>query len=227
MEIRAVREALFALQDEKHREFQIKLIPNIPPDTIIGVRTPALRELAKKLALQQDTEGFLTTLPHGFFEENNLHGFIISLCRDYDRTIGYLDAFLPYVDNWATCDQMRPKILKKHPDRLIRDIDRWLDSGEEYAVRFGIEMLMTYFLDDPFRPEYHDKVARIRDERYYVRMMIAWYFATALAKQWTDTLPYLTEKRLSPWVHNKTIQKATESYRITPEQKKLLRGMRR
>lgn len=222
-----IRETLLAQQDEEYRLFQAKLMPDVAPERIIGVRTPVLRKLAKEYAKREDIAPFLQQLPHDYYDEYNLHGFIISHCKSYDKTIGYIDAFLPYVDNWATCDSLSPTVFKKHTADLSADIDRWLASGHVYTIRFGIGMLMRYFLDEHFDVKYADKVAAIRSDEYYINMMIAWYFATALAKQWESILPYLTEQRLDVWTHNKTIQKAVESYRITDGQKTLLRKLRR
>ena len=218
-----IRETLLAQQDAEYRLFQAKLMPGVAPEHIIGVRTPVLRKLAKQYAAREDITPFLQQLPHDYYDEYNLHGFIISHCKDYSKTIGYIDAFLPYVNNWATCDSLSPVVFKKHTAELAGDIDRWLASGHVYTIRFGIGMLMRYFLDEQFDVKYADKVAVIRSEEYYINMMIAWYFATALAKQWDAILPYLTEQRLDVWTHNKTIQKAVESYRITDEQKALLK----
>jgi len=227
--IEQLRTELFSLQDTEYKAFHSKLMPTINPDTIIGVRTPALRALARKLQTIPgiDLDVFKANLPHKYYEENNLHAFLIEQCRDYDTCIWELDRFLPYVDNWATCDMMRPKCFKKHTDELIGKIEQWMASTHTYTVRFGIEMLMVYFLDENFDPKYLAMVAGVQSDEYYINMMIAWYFATALAKQWESTLPYLTEERLPLWVHNKTIQKAIESYRITPEQKEVLRGLRK
>lgn len=212
---------LFDLQDQKYQVFQQKLIPNLPPDTIIGVRTPQLRKLAKELALEN-----LSSLPHRYFEENQLHAFILADEHDFDTVIRELDRFLPYVDNWATCDQMTPKCFKKHHSKLIPHIRRWMADPHPYTVRFGIKMLMDHFLEEDFSPEYPAWVAQIQTEEYYVRMMAAWYFATALAKQNDAILPYIMEFRLPEWIHNKTIQKAVESYRITPETKEILKQYR-
>lgn len=221
-----ITEKLRELSDEEYRLFQLKLMPGVTEDRVLGVRTPLLRKFAKELAKDPDIENFLTDIPHRYYDENNLHGFIISECKDYEKSVAYVDAILPYVDNWATCDLLSPKAFKKNRDKLIKDIDRWLASNETYTVRFGIEMLMSHFLDEDFRPEYLEKLTSIHSEEYYVNMMLAWFFATALAKQWDDTISYIEEKRLSVWVHNKTIQKAVESYRITDEQKAYLKGMK-
>lgn len=222
-----ITERLLALQDLKYKEFHSKLMPTISPEVIIGVRTPDIRKLAKQIAGSEEAEEFLRTLPHTYYEENNLHGCLIESMKDYDKCVDALHEFLPYVDNWATCDLMTPKIFKKHTDELLAEIKRWITSEHTYTIRFGIEMLMTFYLDEKFRVEYSDMVAAVRSEEYYVNMMIAWYFATALAKQYDAVLPYLTEHRLDVWTHNKTIQKAVESYRITDEQKVELKKLKR
>ena len=221
----AVLERLFALQDTKYRAFQSKLMPTVAPETVIGVRTPLLRNLAKELAGTAEAADFLRVLPHAYYEENNLHAFLVEKIRDYDTALAETERFLPYIDNWATCDALRPKAFKKHPATLPDECRRWMKSGEIYAVRFGIEMLMTHYLDADFHPEYLEEVSIIKSEEYYVNMMIAWYFATALAKQYEAAVPYIEQRRLALWTHNKTIRKAIESYRITDEQKAYLRTL--
>ncbi|MBQ7174220.1 MAG: DNA alkylation repair protein [Lachnospiraceae bacterium] len=221
-----IRERLFAEQDIPYREFQAKLIPGIDPESMIGVRTPALRRLAKEFVKREDIGTFLEMLPHRYFDENQLHAFIISEMKDYERCIALTEAFLPYIDNWATSDQLSPKIFKKHRPELLARIRAWLRSEETYVLRFAIGMLMQHFLDEDFDPAYPELVAGIRSDEYYVNMMIAWYFATALAKQYDAALPYIAEHRLAPRTHNKAIQKAIESYRITPGQKDVLRAMK-
>lgn len=221
-----IQQELFKLQDTSYAEFMRKLLPTLSPDTVIGVRTPELRRYAKQLAGREDIDSFLEELPHTYFEENQLHAFIISEYKDYDNLLSKLEAFLPYVDNWATCDQMSPKIFKKYKKQLLTPIRAWLVSGHSYTIRFAIGMLMQHYLEDAFDDEYPGLVAGVRSEEYYVNMMIAWYFATALAKQYEAVLPYLTEHRLERWTHNKTIQKAVESNRITTEQKEYLRTLR-
>ena len=216
---------LFELQDLKYRDFQAKLMPTIDKETIIGVRTPLLRQFAKELK-KEGTEDFLNALPHTYYEENNLHGFIVSEIKDYNEAVRRMDEFLPYVDNWATCDSTSPKVFKKHKSELVPEIDRWLASDKVYTIRFGIEMLMSHYLYDDFKPEYLDKVAAVKHDDYYVKMMVAWYFATALAKQYESTLPYIEKRVLETWTHNKSIQKAVESYRITDEQKAYLRTLK-
>ena len=234
-----MKEELFKLQDVKYRDFQKKLIPTVDPESVIGVRTPELRKLAKQLVRLRtsktaadcktaaDVEAFLKDLPHEYFDENQLHAFIISEDKDYERCMADVEEFLPYVDNWATCDQMSPKVFKKNKDGLLLHVRKWLRSDRTYTVRFAIGMLMEHFLDDDFDPEYPKLVAKVKSDEYYVNMMIAWYFATALAKQHDAVIPYLEGQKLDVWTHNKTIQKARESYRITPEQKEYLKTLKR
>ncbi len=222
-----IKEELFLQQDTVYRDFQAKLIPTIDKETVIGVRTPALRKMAKQLAKREDIGAFLEAFPHTYFEENQLHAFIIAERKDFAQCMEELCAFLPYVDNWATCDQMSPKVFKKYRRELLPHIREWLVSDQTYTVRFGVGMLMAHFLDEDFDMAYPEMVSKIRSEEYYVNMMIAWYFATALAKQYEAVLPYIEEKRLETWTHNKAIQKAVESYRITPEQKGYLRGLKK
>lgn len=221
-----ISEQLFALQDTEYQVFQSKLMPTIPPETVIGVRTPLLRKLAKELAGTPQAEEFLHSLPHRYYEENNLHAFLIEQIRDYDTVLAETETFLPYIDNWATCDCFCPKVFAKHKAELLSSIRRWLNSGKLYPVRYAMGMLMRYYLDEGFRPEYLAWVAGVHSEEYYLNMMRAWYFATALAKQPDAALPWLTERRLDVWTHNKTIQKAVESCRISPEMKQQLRELR-
>lgn len=221
-----IQEKLFALQDLNYRQFQAKLMPTVDLEQIIGVRMPALRKLAKELKGTAEAEAFLAALPHRYYDENNLHGLLLCARSSYEETVAGLEDFLPHVDNWATCDLLSPRAFRSHPPQLPEQIRRWLGSGDTYTVRFGLEMLMSFYLDECFRPEYLDWAAEVKSEEYYVRMMVAWYFATALAKQYDAALPYLTSRRLEQWTHNKTIQKAVESYRITPEQKDALRALR-
>ena len=221
-----IRARLFEMQDLKYRDFTAKLTPTVPPERIIGVRTPELRKYAVELSKTEDAAAFMAALPHLYQEENNLHAFLIERIADYDACVAALDAFLPYVDNWDTCDSMSPKCLKKQLPRLTGEIRRWMASDWVYTVRFGMGMLMRHFLDDAFDPAYLDWVAVLRSEEYYINMMIAWFFATALAKQWDATLPYIEGRRLDPWVHNKAIKKAVESYRIPEDRKNLLRAQK-
>lgn len=214
------------MQDAVYKQFCSALIPTVDSQTVIGIRTPILRGYAKELAKEARFDGFLAALPHTYYEENNLHAFLIERIGDFDKTVAALDAFLPYVDNWATCDCMSPKILGKYPEVLLSKIWEWMAADHTYTIRYAIGLMMRFYLEDHFRPEYPERIAAIRSDEYYVNMMIAWYFATALAKQYDAILPYIIEKRLPEWIHNKTIQKAVESYRITPEQKVLLRTYR-
>ncbi|MCQ2261739.1 MAG: DNA alkylation repair protein [Bacteroidales bacterium] len=222
----SIQAKLFALQDLQYRDFQCKLMPTISPDRVIGVRTPLLRALAKELKGTAEAERFMAKLPHQYYEENNLHAFLLEQIKDFDQCIAALQRFLPYVDNWATCDSMSPKVFKKHHAELLQQIPKWLASKQTYTIRFGIGMLMGHFLDEDFDASYLEMVANVTEEDYYVRMMAAWYFATALTKQYETTIPILEQKRLAPWVHNKTIQKACESYRISPEIKTYLKELK-
>lgn len=221
-----IESILFAEQDKVYRKFHANLIPGIDMDKIIGVRMPTLRKLARELIKDNETEDFLNNLPHKYYDEYNLHGCIVSVFKDYDKTISYINALLPYVDNWATCDLINPTVFKKNKDRLCNDIEIWLDSDRIYTIRFGIKMMMTHFLDDNFDEKYLQRISVIRNDEYYVHMMIAWFFATALAKQWESTIGYIEDKKLNVRTHNKTIQKALESYRISDEQKKYLRTLK-
>lgn len=217
---------LFDLQDRKYAEFQAKLTPGIEPELFIGVRVPAVRSLAKELIKDSHHDEFFCSLPHKYYDENMLHGVMISLVKDYNRCIELTDAFLPYVDNWAVCDIMSPKIFAKHKTELVEKIREWSASDHTYTCRFGLEMLMTHYLDSDFKPEYLDIVCAARSSEYYVKMMVAWFIATALTKQWNATIGILESRVLAPWTHNKSIQKAIESYRITPEQKDYLRSLK-
>lgn len=221
-----IKTELFQLQDEAYRDFQGKLIPTIERDTIIGVRTPELRKLAKKLVKRDDVDEFLAVLPHLYFDENQLHAFLISEMKDFGRCMDNVCRFLPYVDNWATCDQLSPGIFKKYRQELLPYIREWIGSERVYTVRFAVGMLMQHFLDQDFDLAYPELVAGIQTEEYYINMMVAWYFATALAKQYEAVLPYIEGKRLDDWTHNKAIQKSIESRRITPEQKAYLRSLK-
>ncbi len=217
---------LYSLQDIEYRDFQSRLIPTAVPEHFIGVRTPALKSLAKKLSKREDIDDFLKAVPHTYFDENQLHAFIISGIKDYDDCMSAVDDFLPYVDNWATCDQMTPKVFKKHKNELLGAVKKWITSDETYTIRFAIKMLMSHFLDEDYDISYPEIVCNVRNEEYYVKMMVAWYFATALAKQYDTILPFIKERKLDDWTHNKTIQKAVESYRISPEQKAYLKTLK-
>lgn len=220
-----IRKRLFDMQNIEYREFHSKLMPTIEKDRIIGITVPNIRKLAKEIADSPEACQFLTKLPHRYYEENNLHAFLIAQIKNFDNCIAALERFLPYVDNWATCDSLRPKCFKLNTDRLLSYIYRWLSSDKPYTVRFGIEMLMLYYLDDNFDEEYPKLVSKIKSDDYYVNMMIAWYFATALSKQYDSILPILTEEKLSVWVHNKTIRKACESLRIPSSVKLYLKSL--
>lgn len=245
--IRDIRKRLFSLQDLEYKEFHRKLLPTIDPDRIIGVRVPKVRALAKELRNTPESHAFFHALPHRYFEENNLHGFLIEHMNDFDEAAESLDALLPYIDNWATCDSISPKTFSKHPDKLLVKIDEWLSSDKAFTVRFAIGMLMKHFLDERFEKRFLDIVASVAhegwdseneqqavgadgsttyDNAYYVNMMRAWYFATALAKQPDATLPYIEQYRLDQWTHNMAIQKAVESRHIDSELKAHLRGLR-
>lgn len=227
-----ILQRLQALQDpiyrqrEDYRLFQARVLV-VSPESIIGVRTPAMRRLAKELEGTPEANAFLLQLPHRYHEEKMLHAYLIGQCRDYETVIDRLQRFLPYVDNWATCDSMNAPVFRKHTAELLPHIQAWLTSDHPYTRRYAMELLMAFYLEpNTFRPEYLEWVATVRSEEYYVNMMVAWYFATALAKQWHAAIPYIERHRLSLWCHNKAIQKSVESYRITPEQKQYLRSLR-
>lgn len=221
-----IQKRLFALQDKGYREGSIKLNPSVDPDTIIGIRIPALRALAKELKGTDAAAAFIAALPHQYFEEYSLHTFLIGYIKDFDEAIAQTERLLPWLNSWALTDSMRIKAFDKDPARLLPTIDKWLGSGDTYTIRYGILCLMNYFLDARFDPCYLKKVAAVRSDEYYVNMMIAWYFATALAKQYEAALPYIENRRLDQWTHNKAIQKAIESYRVTDEHKTYLRTLR-
>lgn len=222
-----LQKELFQLRDIDYRDFQAKLVPTVDKETIIGIRIPELRKFAVMFNKTDAVDSFLRTLPHKYYDENNLHAFLIEKVTDYEKCIKLLDEFLPYVDNWATCDMMAPRVLGNNTDLLVDEIDRWLRSSHTYTVRFAIGLLMRYYLDESYKEEYALSVAGIKSDEYYVNMMRAWYFATALAKRYDDILHFLTEGRLDVWTHNKTIQKAVESYRIKKEQKDYLKTLKR
>ncbi len=226
--IKTIQTELFAMKDEGYRDFNSSLIPNIAKESVIGVRTPALRAYSKSLYKNEKDRALdhMSRLPHRYFEENQLHAFLIEQINDYDECIAALEAFLPYVDNWATCDSMNPKVLKKHLPELLIKAREWLFSRHEYTCRYGIGVLMRYFLDEHFAPELLKLVADVRRDEYYIKMMVAWYFATALAKQYNAALPYVENRLLDKWTHNKTIQKAIESYRVANEHKAYLKTLR-
>ena len=221
-----IKDELFALQDISYGDFQAKLTPGIPRELFIGVRVPDARKLVKRIVEEQETSEFLRDLPHKYYDENMLHGLLLSEMKDYDACIAAVGKFLPYVDNWAVCDIMSPKIFKKNKTALLEKIKEWSASEKTYTCRFGIEMLMTHFLDDDFKPEYLEIPVSVHSHEYYVQMMIAWFFATALAKQWDATVKYIEDHRLDIRVHNKAIQKARESKRITPQRKEYLKSLK-
>ena len=221
-----VQKQLFELQDLQYRDFQAKLLPTIEKETIIGVRMPVLRKFAKGYGKTEEAKEFLKILPHQYYDENNLHGLLIEQIKDYDRCLAELERFLPYIDNWATCDMLSPKIFRKHLPYIYERIKKWLQSDHEYTVRFGIVTLLGFYLDDAFDPEMLSLVANIESEKFYVKMAAAWYFSIALVKQYEVTLPYIQKQILEPWTHNKAIQKALESRRISPEKKEYLRNLK-
>ena len=221
-----IRNELFKMQDTAYRDFNSKLIPTVDKSLFIGVRTPELRKYAKQLAKREDIEEFLHSLPHKYFDENQLHAFIVSEIKDFKSCVDKVNEFLPYIDNWATCDQLSPKVFKKHHKELIAYIKEWLESDKVYTVRFGIGMLMEHFLDEDFDISYLETVSNIRSDEYYVNMMIAWYFATALAKRYENIIPFIEKRSLDIWTHNKAIQKAVESYRISNEKKEYLKSLK-
>lgn len=221
-----IQQHLFDLRDEQYAAFQAKLTPGIPAELFIGVRVPQLRCFAKELYKSQQHTQFLASLPHKYYDENMLHGMLVSLIKDYDQCLEATGQFLPHVDNWAVCDTMSPRVFARHKGEFIDVVKRWSASAETYTCRFGLKMLMSHYLDDDFLPEYLDIAASARSDEYYVKMMVAWYFATALAKQWDATIPVIEERLLAPWTHNKAIQKARESFRITPEQKEYLNTLK-
>ena len=221
-----LQEELFKLQDTEYRDFNSSLIPGIEKETVIGVRIPVLRKFAKEYAKSGETEQFMTELPHKYYEENNLHMMLVAQIKDYNKCISETEKFLPHIDNWATCDSPLPKCFDKNKEDVLERAKNWIATDTTYVKRYGMGVMMRLFLDEDFKEEYIQLVAGVKSEEYYVNMMIAWYMATALAKQWDAAIPYIQERRLSEWVHRKSIQKAVESYRITPEQKEYLKGLR-
>ncbi len=223
-----VQKRLFAMQDLKYRDFHSKLMPTVDKDKVIGVRTPDLRRFAKEYWKEPGSRAFINKLPHSYYEENNLHAFLIEEIKDYDEAIMAIEQFLPYIDNWATCDMMSPKIFKKNLDKLLTNIERWITSDNTYMIRYAIVTLMKYYLEsDTYKPEYMDMVLDVKSDEYYIKMAVAWYMATALAKQYNQAIQVIEEKRMDVWTHNKTIQKAIESYRVTAEQKAYLKSLKR
>ena len=222
----AIREILFAHQDQGYAEFIAKLIPTLPRESFIGIRSPEYKKIIRELPDADTVDAFLGVLPHEYYEENILHGALINRMRDFNECLKAVERFLPYVDNWAVCDGLQPAVFRKHPDAIKERVPKWIASDAAYTRRFGIHMLMTHFLDDAFDEALLSQPADLRSEEYYVNMMTAWLFAEALAKQWDAAIPFIENRRLDRWTHNKAIQKAIESYRITDEQKTYLRSLR-
>ena len=221
-----IRERLEQFKDDKYKEFQSKLVPNIDSSTILGVKTPAMRSIAKEFFGTEEGDAFLLALPHRYYEENLVHFFMIALIKDFDKCIAATETFLPYVDCWPVSDQSSPAVFKKNHEKILPYIRKWISSEYVYTARFGIRMLMNEFLDKDFRKEYPEIVASVNGEDYYLKMMVAWYFATALAKRYDETVVFLEQHRLDPWIHNKAIQKALESFRVTDEHKAYLRSLK-
>lgn len=221
-----VYERLIACSDEQYKEFQSKLVPNIPKETVLGVRTPDMRRIAREIRGTEEADAFLLELPHRYYEENQVHFFLIAMIKDFDRCVQAVENFLPYVDCWPVCDSSSPKVFAKNHEKLLPLIRKWMDSDHVYTARFGIRMLMNEFLGKDFQPEYLAWVAGVQGEDYYIKMMVAWYFATALAKQYDESVVYIEEHRLEPWTHKKAIQKAVESYRVTEAHKEYLKMLR-
>ena len=221
-----VYERLVACGNEKNRDFQSKLVPTIPKETILGVKTPDMRKIAKEMKGTEEAQKFLMELPHKFYEENMVHFFLIAMIKDFDECVKAVETFLPYVDCWPVSDQSSPKVFAKNHVQLLPIIKKWIDSEHVYTARFGIRMLMNEFLGEDFRPEYLEWVAAVQGEDYYIKMMVAWYFATALAKKYDESVVYIEEHRLEPWTHKKTIQKAIESLRVSDEHKEYLKTFR-
>ena len=221
-----IYDRLIKVRDETYREFQMKLVPNIPPETILGVRTPEMRAIAKEVFQSGERDAFLDSLPHEYYEENLIHFFVISMMKDFDACVARVEALLPYVDCWPVSDQATPKAFRKEHKKLLPYIEKWIASDHVYTARFGLRMLMNEFLDEDFKDEYLELAASKRGEDYYLKMMVAWYFATALAKRYDETVPYIENRRLDEWVRRKAIQKALESYRVTDEHKEYLKTLR-
>ncbi|MBR5383670.1 MAG: DNA alkylation repair protein [Clostridia bacterium] len=221
-----VYERLAACSDEEYRDFQSRSVPNIPKETILGVRTPDMRKIAKEINGTEEAKAFLKQLPHQYYEENLVHFFLIAMIRDFDECAKAVETFLPYVDCWPVCDQSSPKVFAKNHQKLLPLIRKWIGSEHVYTARFGIRMLMNEFLGEDFKPEYLEWVAAVKGEDYYIKMMVAWYFATALAKKYDESVVYIEQRRLEPWTHKKAIQKAIESFRVSDEHKEYLKSLR-
>ncbi len=221
-----VYDLLIREKDEEYKDFQAKLVPNISPDTMIGVRTPQMRKIAKEVFNSESRDEFLKDLPHGYYEENLVHFFVIAMIKDFDQCVRAVEEFLPYIDCWPVSDQATPKTFTRNHEKLLPYIRKWIKSDHIYTARFGIRMLMNEFLDEDFKPDYLEWVASVKGEDYYIKMMVAWYFATALAKKYNETIPFFEQRRLDEWVHRKAIQKAVESYRVSDEHKEYLKSLR-
>ena len=221
-----IKEKLLEQADKEYADFQSKLLPEIPRSSVLGIRVPQVRKIAGEYRGSKVAAAFMEELPHEYYDENMLHAALISEIKNYDECVGRIDRFLPFVDNWAVDDTMNPKVLSKNKDKLLIKIGEWISSDKVYTCRFGIRMLMCHFLDEDFKPEYPERVAAVRSDEYYVNMMIAWYFATALAKQWEATIPFIEMRKLDLWTHNKAIQKARESFRVTDEHKEYLKSLK-
>ncbi len=221
-----IKKRLVDLSESGYKKFSQTLTPSVNAEKVLGVRVPALRKLAKELSSNSAIHDFLNDLPHFYLEENNLHAYVIEQFSDFETAMQLTQRFLPFIDNWATCDTFCPKVFKKHPEKLLPYIESWLNSNHVYTVRFAINTLMRFFLDERFDIKYLKRIAKINSNEYYLNMVIAWFFATALAKQYDSVIPFIEQKRLSNWVHNKTIQKAVESYRITNERKNYLKTLK-
>ncbi len=221
-----VYDLLIREKDEEYKDFQAKLVPNISPDTMIGVRTPQMRKIAKEVFNSESRDEFLKDLPHGYYEENLVHFFVIAMIKDFDQCVRAVEEFLPYIDCWPVSDQATPKTFTRNHEKLLPYIRKWIKSDHIYTARFGIRMLMNEFLDEDFKPDYLEWVASVKGEDYYIKMMVAWYFATALAKRYDESVKYIEERKLDEWIHKKAIQKALESYRVTAAHKEYLKSLR-
>ncbi len=218
-----LQKSLFALQDIEYKKFHSKLMPTVDENKIIGIRIPVLRKFANEFAKKEEAKKFLSKLPHTYYEEDNLHAFVLEKEKNFEKALKLTEEFLPYIDNWATCDMFFPKVFVKNKEKIFEYAKNWMKSEHPYTIRYGIGIMMRLFLDEDFKEEYLELVASVKSDGYYVNMMISWYFATALAKQYKSAVKYIEQKKLDVWVHNKTIQKAVESYRISGEIKEYLK----
>ena len=222
----SVYERLLEFKDDKYRDFQSALVPNISKDTILGVRTPDMRNIAKAVFGTDEGKKFLKKLPHKYYEENLVHFFMIAMIKDFDECVKETERFLPYIDCWPVCDQSSPKVFKKNHEKLLPLVKKWIDSDHVYTSRFGMRMLMNEYLGDDFKCEYLTWVSSKKGEDYYLKMMVAWYFATALAKQYDATIHVFEKHELDEWCHKKAIQKAIESFRVSDEHKEYLKSLK-